>query len=465
MSGLFERRTGPGWPDTTESASGPAVVSGEESVSGMKISVEKKDGCRRVVDVEVGADHVREDYDRVVALFAGQVRVPGFRAGRAPANLVERRFQKQITDEARERLVPQYYRDALAKEGIAPVALVDVANVSFSKNDGLKFRVEVDVAPDFKLPKYKKLTVKRQPVDVGDAEVDRALEDLRARFARYEDVEGQTVAADDLVRVDYAGTVDGAPVAELTQECRDLGAGSDFWVPIGDPEFLPGFNAGLTGAAIGDTVTFDVTFPDGYHVKDIVGKTARYVVTVKALRRRAMPAIDQEFLKRLGVETESELRTRLKDDLIRAGENAEQARLRDEVAKELLDKADFDVPRSLVDRERNEIVRAIVQQVVRSGGTRDQLQQQREQLLSTAAQRALDRVRLSFLVTRIGDEEKITVSDEDVEARIRLMAQRYGMEPERFRAELEKRDGVDGMRNELRAERIMDFILESAKSK
>jgi len=431
----------------------------------MKVSVEKKDGCRRVMRVDVGADLVRDDYNQLVSRYAKEVRVPGFRAGKAPAGLVENRFAKQITEDARDRMLPRFYQAAIEQEALAPVALVNVEDVVFSKNDGLKFSVTFDVAPEFKLPKYKKLSFKRQPVAVTDSDIDRGIDDLRTRFARYENVEGATVAAEDLVQVDYAGNVDGTPVGELTSECRDLGAGSDFWVPIGEPEFLPGFNAGLIGAAIGATAAFDVTFPEGFHVKDMVGKTAHYEVTVKALRRRALPAVDAEFLKRLGVETESALREQMRADLTTAGENAEHARLRDEVAQELLDKADFEVPQSILERERTAILREMVERLARGGGTREQIQQQREQLFASAAQRAMVRLRLSYILARIGEEEKIAVSDQDVEDRIALMAQRYGLAPERFKAELEKNDGTDGVKESLLAERVMDFILENAKIK
>jgi len=432
----------------------------------IKTEVEKQEGCRRSVAVAVPPEAVRETYDRVVDAYARQGRIKGFRQGRAPRDLIEKRFAQQIAEDARDRVLPRYYREALEQEGIEPVALIDLEHAAFSKTDGLSFRVTVDTAPEFKLPRYRKLTLKVEPVEVTDQDVDQAVTSTREQFARFEDVTDRGVAAGDLVQVDYSGAVDGRPVAELVPDQPDIGQGEDFWVPVDEPEFVPGFNAGITGAAIGDQRRIEAAFPGDYRVEPLRGKAAVYTVTVKALRGRTLPELDAAFLKRLEVESVEDLRGRIREQLDQHAEQASRMRLRDEAASQLLAKADFEVPASVLERERQNVLRELVQNLVRSGESGEQLKARREELLGQADGRALERVRLSYLLAAIGREEQIGVSDAELEERLAALAARYSMPVDRFKSELEQREGgLDAIRQELQAERVMDFIVEHAKIK
>lgn len=432
----------------------------------MKVEVEQQGGCRRSVSVAVAPDQVREDYDRIVKLYAQHARVSGFRQGRAPRELVEKRFAKRIVEDAKEQLLPRFYREALQQENLEPVALIDLSEAVFSRTDGFSFRVVLDVAPEFKLPKYRKLVLKSEPVAVTEEHVDGAIDATRERFARFEYVADRGVATGDLVQVDYRGTVDGTGIAELADNEQDIGKGEDFWVPIDTPEFLPGFNAGLEGAAIGEHRQVTIAFPDDYRVAVLGGKTALYEVDVKAIRGRTLPALDEEFLKRLEVASVEDLRREVREQLTRHAEQAERMRLRDEAARQLLDKADFEVPESLLQREQQSIVRELIQAMAQRGESREQMQAQRDALMSTATERARERLRISYILSAIGREEKIEISDSDVETRLEAMAGRYGMPLDRFKAELEKREGgLDAIRHELQSERTMEFIVEHAKIK
>jgi trigger factor len=432
----------------------------------MNVSVNKADGCRRIVDISVPAETVREDYETIIGLFSKSVSIPGFRSGKAPDALVEKRYKKQIEQETKDRLIPRFYQEAIEKEAINPVAVIDVQDVDFSRDGGLKFKVAVDIAPDFKLPKYKKISLKRESTDVTDEDVERMLKEIMQRFARFEDVADQPVGNGDLVQIDYDAESDGKALAEDVDDARDIGSGKDFWVPIGENEFVPGVNAALEGKQIGDDVSLDVTFPEDYRIKSVAGKKATYKISVKGLRKQVLPEIDEEFLKRFEVESEEALRDRIRTDLKEANEARETGRLKDEIASFLLSKTDMDLPESLVERETYGLVRDMLTRVAQQGASQEMLKQHHEEIMGSASQSAKDRVKLTYIVDRLAEDEQIEVVDADVESRLETMSQRYGMPVDRFRAELEKQDeGLQQVRQSAKFEKVMDFLLEHAKIK
>jgi trigger factor len=432
----------------------------------MKVTVEKAGGCRRVLDINVPAETVRSDYDAIIRLFAKEAKISGFRPGKAPVELVEKRYRKGIVQETKDRLIPRFYHEALEQESIAPIAVIDVQDVEFSSDEGLRFKALVDIAPEFKLPKYKKISLKRESTDVSDEDVDKTMKEIMERFARFEDVTDQPVSSGDLVQIDYDAESDGKPLADDVEDARDIGSGKDFWVPTGESEFVPGINAALEGVAIGENLSLDVTFPEDYHVASVAGKSAVYKLTVKGIRTRVLPELNEEFLKRFEVESEDALRARIRTDLEEAAEAREVGRLKDEIGRFLLAKTDMDLPESLVEREANAFVRDVLTRAAQQGGSREMLEQHRDEILGSATKGAQDRVKLSYIIDRVAKEEEIEANDDDVEQRLSVMAGRYGMPVDRFRVEWEKQDeGLEQIRGEAKSEKVMDFLVENAKIK
>ena len=431
----------------------------------MKVSIEDAGPCRKVMHIDVGAEHVAADYEKIVKAYTREARIPGFRKSKAPAHLVEQRFRTNIEEDVRQELVPRCYREALQQEHIDPVAIVGVEHVVFAKDSGLQFDVTLDVAPDFKLPKYKKISIKAETFDVTDAQVGEQVDGLRKRLSTYEDITDRALEEGDLASIDYTGTSDGVPVADLSEAASGLGEGKDFLVMMGEPEYLPGIKDGLLGAAIGEKRTLEVTFPEGYHVAPLAGKQATYDIEVKGIRGPRLPEIDEAFLKKLDVESEEALRTRIRTELDSDAAQREKGHLRNEIGKFLLAKTSFDLPQSVVDQETNLMAREMVRQITMRGATPEQVEGQRDAILAESVRTSQDRVKLGYILTRIGDAEDLHVDDAALDARIGALAGQYQMSPEQFRAELDKRNGAESIRNELRADRTVDFLIEHAKIK
>lgn len=430
----------------------------------MKITVEQAGPCRRLLKIEVPSETVAAEYRGVVAEFSKHARIPGFRPGKAPVDIVEKRYAKEALEETRERLVPRAYREALAAEKLKPVSVVDVSDIHIERQLPLSFRVTVDVEPEFVLPDYKGIPVASRKVEVGAADVDKTIDGLRERAAQLQIVTGRPARKGDVVEVDYSGLCDGRPIAEIAKDQAGLSEGKDFWVLLMEgPEYLPGLAAQLEGIEIGQTREVKVEFPKDYRVSEVAGRSAVYTVTAKGIRERLLPAIDAAFLKTLGVESEEALRKRVEENLVEAKQAEERNRQRDDVIRWLAAHTEIkELPQSLVEQEARHIISDVVQANVRRGATREEIESHREDIFARASESSADRVRMDYILERIAEIEKITVTEVEVDLRIRALAMRNGMPPQRLRSELEERGRLEGVRQSIRMEKAVDAVLAAA---
>ena len=432
----------------------------------MKVTIEDAGQCRRVVHIEVPGASVEDEFIKVVSAFAGAAKVPGFRKGKAPARVVEKTYNKQIVEEVQDRMLPVLYQRAVKEEeGLNPAAVVDVGAVKCDRGSGMRFSVTLDVEPTFSLPKYKKITLKLSPVEVSDDDVSKALLRLRESGAKFDAITDRPAADGDLVSVDYNAVCDGKPLSEVATECSGLDQSKDFWAMLGDSEFIPGFSAAMAGAYIGDNRTFPVEFPQDFGVEAVRGLSADYSVTVKAIRSRVLPELDEEFLKKLDVESEQQLEERIRTDLTEAGEAEEKRRQHDEIAQFLLSHVDCELPDSVVTRETGAIARDMVQRFAVQGADKDQISERRDEILTSARQAALDRVKINYILARIADAESIEVDDGEVEKRIDAIAASRRIAVSRVKSELKENDGMDALRGSLRGEKALEYVLSVAKIK
>ncbi|MFU8780392.1 MAG: trigger factor [Kiritimatiellia bacterium] len=434
----------------------------------MHTKVEESGDCRRMVQVGLGADEIREDYDKVVSMFMTSARIPGFRPGKAPRERVEARFRKQIEKETQDVVLPRAYREMIEKEQLDPVAVVDVQNVVLHVQNGMQFSVVLDVKPSFKLPKYKKITIASQSVDVADKDVDEAIEGVLQRMARYTDVETGVIADQDLVQVDYqAQSVNGEALVLDGEGVGELLEGKEYWLPVsGDNELIPGLLDALRGQEIGASVNFRATFPADYRIAALAGREIAYGVQVTALRKLQVPALDEEVLKRIGMGSEEDLRTRVRADLEAARKEQEDIRQREQVNAFLLENTKIAVPESQVAQERNTLLRSLLTRMAQQGATREMMEQHRDDVMANVARQADERVKLQYILSQVAEEESLKVESEDIENAFHKLAERYSMPVERLRVEVEKQDnGMVQFETDVLRDKVMDFLIGQAKIK
>jgi trigger factor len=431
----------------------------------MNVKVEPGGPCRRILHIEVPKDRVAAEYARVAGMYAREAHIRGFRPGRVPLDIVERHYAKQIVQDTRDRLVPTCYREALRQQKLTPVAVVNVRDEALAKDRDFVFDVVLDVPPDFTLPEYRTITLQSRAVEVTESNVDTALERLRENLARFQDVTDRPAREGDLVRIDFQGTIEGQPVGRISAEAAPLGEGQDFWMAAGKSEedFVPGLAEGIVGAPIGERREIRVVFPEGHRVPGLAGRTAVYAVTLKGMREKILPPVDAEFLAALRAESEAALRDRLRAGLKEAAAAAETRRLKGEIVRHLLERTRIeDLPQSLVQSETRRAVQDIVYENMMRGATREQIHERKDDIVGAATQSSGERVKVTYILRRIADEVGVAVDDGELNRRIEAMAAPHRMPPERMRAELEKRDALDDVREDLRLEKTLDYLVANA---
>jgi len=298
---------------------------------------------------------------------------------------------------------------------------------------------------------------------VTDEMVQQRLDQLLDQLAKYEAVTGRAVQKSDLAQIDYEGTCAGQPVGGLEKQAAGLGKGKDFWVMADENAFLPGFDTGLLGMAVGEQREVSVVFPPDFKVKVVAGQTAIYRVTLKAIREKKRRILDAALLKDFQAETEAALRLKLREAIQEETWLRDKERLKDEICRHLLGKTDMDMPESIVQEESQRMLSAAIRDNLTRGVPREQVEQEREKLLTAAKKSAVEKVKLGYILHRIAEEEKIAVADAEVDAALQHMATRYRITPDEVRKKLEEKKELETLSHEIRMNKTLDMILENAK--
>lgn len=433
----------------------------------MKVTVEVMEGCRRLVHVEVPAERVAAEFKQSVQKIAKTVQLPGFRPGRVPPDVVARRFTKAIQGELKEQLIQEAYEAARAQEGLATVALVSVKTEPELPETGKSLRVDItlDVAPSFTLPEYRGIPLQRRAVVVTPEQIEAELQQVRVSRGSIVEIKDRCVEPGDFVQLDFSGVMGGKSVVEAVgSEGAPFGEGTNFWALLNETEFLPGLTKGLAGAARDEWRQVEITFPAEFRVAGLAGKQVVYTIKVKQIRIRQPAAIDADFLKALGVESEEQLRAGIQQSLQQVAEAEERRRQRGELATWLLAHTDMkDLPASTMERETRRVLQSIVQENMRRGVPKEELEGHRDELYNTALQSSADRVKLDFILDRIADAEKIDVSDSELARELEQVAAQYRMATKKLREEMEKNNAMEGFRGEIRSGKTMQWLLSNGR--
>jgi trigger factor len=425
---------------------------------------------RKNLVVEIESTVVDAEIDKVSRDYSKAARIPGFRPGKVPAKVVRQRFRDQILHDVAHGLIPRAVDEALRERGVEPVDTPDIKDVVVEEGQPLKFTATFDTVPPIEPGDYASLSIRRASMAVEDAAVEQALDGLRERSARYEPVEHRGVERGDSVLMDLVRTAKAEPSIVLTDAdapVTDDGPQSDnhqnVTVDIGAAANPPGFDDALLGLATGEDRTFDITYPADYAVKELAGTTVTYDVTVKAIRKRIVPALDDEFAKDLGEFASLDaLKARVREDLEHEAKHEAEREMRGELMKQLATRVSFDVPQALLEREIDrrveEFVRRLIDQQIDPMKTNINWEDFRERQKDAAA----EAVRGALVLDEVARRENIAVSDEEVEAEIARYAERTGRTPAAVRARLEKEGGIGRLYAGLRRERAIDFLLSRA---
>jgi trigger factor len=412
--------------------------------------------CQRELSIEIPADVVKAETDNLVSRYQKLANIPGFRKGKVPGAIVRQRFAEEIKSDVVEALVPRYFRDEAKKQNLSPVSQPRVTDLHIHEGEPLRFKASFEVMPDFQVAPYEDIRVTTLDTNVSDEEVEKALNNLRDQQATFTAVEeDRPLQEGDFAVASFKGTPKETDADSKPVEVDEI------MVEIGGQNTIPEFTENLRGVKPGEQRTFDVKYADDFADKRLAGKTLTYEVTVKGIKTRTVPELNDEFAKELSADfnTVDDLRTRLRENMQAERQHEAEHQGKDKLVEELLQRNDFPVPDALVndqvDLRLERGLRALAAQGMR---TEDMKSMDFERLRAGQRDAALREVKAALILDRIAEQEKIEVPDEEIEHELESLATQSKQTLEQVRTRLTENGGLDRIRHRIRNEKTLDSL-------
>ncbi|PZM62335.1 trigger factor [Paenibacillus dendritiformis] len=427
----------------------------------MKATWEKIEKNVGVLEVEVDAERVTEALDQAFKKVSKRVNVPGFRKGRVPRPIFEAKYGvESLYQDAIDIMLPEAYTQAVKETDIKPVDQPDVEVEQIGKGQTFKFKAKVTVKPEVQLGEYKGLEVEKQSVEVTEEELDAELKRMQERHAELIIVDEDVAASGDSVVIDFEGFVDG--------EAFEGGKAERYTLELGSNSFIPGFEDQLVGMGTGDFKDVEVTFPEHYHAENLAGKPAVFKVKLHEIKRKQLPALDDEFAKDVSEfdtleEYKADLKQQLQSRKEKEAEGAREAAVVDKAAEN----AEVEIPRAMIESEIQHMVKDLDNRLRMQGMNIDMfltlsgqtIADLREQMQKEADKR----VKNNLVLEQIAKEENLSISDEELSAEVDKMAEMYQRTAEEIRDILTKNGTLENLREEALIRKTIAFLVENSK--
>ncbi|MFH0763439.1 MAG: trigger factor [Candidatus Omnitrophota bacterium] len=420
----------------------------------MKSKRSNVEECAALFDIQVPKEDIVRAFDEVYAEIMKVANIPGFRAGKAPKELVAKHYSKTAKEEVLKKLIPDAYRMALEEHGINPIGLPEISEVNFDEEKELFFKARVDTRPKFKIKDYKGIKLNKKKISVTAEEIDKTLESLRDVSATYIAVEDRPVRMGDYVVSDMECFVGDKPVHKKRE---------NLWLFVDKDSLVPGLSDHMVGMNKGEEKDIELTMPEKYPDKFIAGKKARYHIVAKDIKTRKLPELNDEFAKSLGKDNLEELKKEVSKELeYRAKVNA-QIEAENELLNRLAEDNVFEVPSGFVKRQLEYMIEDVKKRLAEKGFKKEDLDKKDDELKGKFKSDAARRVRLLFILDEIAKAEKIEVSDDDVAAAYKSISAQTGKGEAEVKGYYEKEELVDSLKDKIRETNTIKFLLDNAQ--
>jgi trigger factor len=431
----------------------------------VKTDVQDINPTRKTIAVSVTSEEITKQEAKLIKDFQRQAKIPGFRPGKAPENMVRSRFAKDIQQELKQRIISQAHQEGVAGADFEVFTIVELEEGEITSGQDAVITFTVDVIPEFNLPAYEGLKVSAEPTDASDEEVTKMLDQILSQRAEF-NVAEKAAEKGDYVQCGYEGKIGDELVADLVPDATMYGSQKTTWEEAGS-EDAPGVRAiidGLVGMKAGDAKEVTMEFPEDFKPEALAGKTAVYSLEAKEVRQKVMPEMDEAFFKSLQVKDEAELRERIAENISNQKKQQNANAERQQITEELLKAVDFPIPESGVERETESVLRDFMRRNMQQGVSAEEFEKHKESLHEGASKAAHDRLKSRLILTKIAEKEKIKVENEDFSRMIMMEAQQSGQNPEKVVKELRKdQSRINDMRREIILGKTMDWLLEKAE--
>lgn len=417
----------------------------------MKVQVEDISTVKKALTIEIPKDIVSKAFSSAYANLNYKVKVPGFRPGKVPVSLLEKRYGAAVNDDILRDLIPQHYEKAVDETGIFPVDLPVFAQVEVKKDQPLSFKATVEVRPEITLADYEGIILPRKVIAVSEEDLEQALKAKQEELAQLEVCADDYAAASaDFIIMNFEGSVAGVPLKDGTQE--------NFSLQIGSGTLPEPLETALIGKVKGDLVDLEVPYPDDFQNKDVAGKSVRFKVDVLEVKKKVLPAIDDELAKDAGLADLNALKSELKSNLSAQKLAKQKEDQRKVLSEKLIAMHSFEVPECMVAHELRTMMSYF------KGNTRDaENPEDAEKMQNLLEPAAKERVQEGLILSEISKKQKFEVSAEEIEQEIEAIAQRRGFSPSEMKRQVHKKEGaISGIRSQLLERKAIDHVFSKA---
>jgi trigger factor len=426
----------------------------------MNVVCDPQPNCIVNLQVELPADQVTREWLSIAKDFQRQARIPGYRPGKAPQSIIDSRFAKDIREELEKKLLRDSIHEAIKQKNLRVLSVSKVEDVRIGDDKTMRYRASVVTAPEFELPDYSAISVELAKKVVNDEDVQKWLEQFREPHASFEAVEGRPLAMGDYAVVTYEGKLGDQLLSEaLPKAPAQLHGRRNAWIFVDKGTLIPGFAEAVEGMAINDERSFTLDVPADFPLEDLRGSQVSYSATLHGINVKQLPPLDDALAEKIEAgKTLETLRTEIRERLENMADSQFENAKRNAALKHVLAQVECELPAQTVEREVSSILREIVQENQGRGVSDDELRTHQDELIGIAQQSARDRVRGNFLLLRVAEKEKIEVTETDMIMAISEMARRYEIPVKKLIKDLQSRDGIGPVREQILMGKALDLI-------
>ena len=422
----------------------------------MNIEIEEVGPCKKLLKFEIPKETIEGEWQKQLKEMSRMANLPGFRKGKAPRRLLERNYADKIMDEVKRAVVSDSYQQALEKNKLSPIGDPDIGDFDLEVGKPLKFEITLEVLPTFELGEYKGMPLKRKPVSVTDEDIDKALETISRQKAQLAVVKKGKVKDEDFIICDCEVGINGE-VVWTDKELEVMVSGSH----VADIK-VPDLKESLVGANSGDKVSIDVELGDSFSVEQHRNKSAKMEISIKEIKRPKSPEINDELAKQVGYDTLGELKEFMSQRLEMEKKRMAEGEMQEQISSKLIEMADFDVPENMINQHTNERLYRYQLDLLNKGTPQEEIEKNMEDLRNASEESVVRDFKMSLVLDRIAEKERIFVTEDDVNQRISEMAGMYGLEPSGMKKQLGKMKSMSNLRHQLRENKTLNLLMKEA---
>ncbi len=412
------------------------------------------EGCKHELAFTIPSVDIEAEMEKVVAEYQKQVRLPGFRPGKAPAKMIRSRFESDIRQKVLENLIPKALGERFRQENLTVVGRPEIKDLKFEKDAPIEFKAEFEIAPEFELGEYVGVEAPFVEPAVTDEDVQKRLEQVRDSKAQFVNEEPRPAQDGDFAVVALESISGVEPPMK----------NDDMTIQLADADTFPAFTENLRGVTPGETKEIEVVYPDDYGEEKLAGKAVKFNVTLKQIRRKELPDLNDDFAQELGdFKTIEELRTTVRNAALREKEASVQEAARTAILDKLVEAHSFPVPESYVDRQIEAQAENYLRNLASQGVNLKDVKLDWEKLRESQKDRATRDVRASLILDKIAEREAIGANQDDVDKEVQRIARIEREPPAAVRMKLEKDGGLNQIAARIRTEKTLQFLFEKSR--